>query len=228
MRKREPPVTGEPLVTGGDAGRPGLRWPRSLAARLRGASRSSRIALGTGAVLVALLVAAAAIAASSGGAVPRSAPPAAKPFTLKALGHPSRTVSLSGYAGRPVIVNFFASWCAPCKQETPLLARFYRSEHGRIAVIGVDANDQAGPAERFVRDAGVTYPVGVDPFPASVTTSYGVDALPQTFFLNAGHRIVKRVIGEVTMKELTAGASLMSGGRKSLAAVGSRSSQGGG
>ncbi len=57
--------------------------------------------------------------------------------------------------------------------------------------------------------AGVTYPVGVDPFPASVTTSYGVYALPQTFFLNARHRIVKHVIGGVTVADLNQGVALM-------------------
>ena len=73
----------------------------------------------------------------------------------------------------------------------------------------MDSNDETGPALRFVHAAGVRYPVGVDPLPAATTVSYGVLALPQTFFLNARHRIVKRIFGAVTMKELSAGVALM-------------------
>ena len=90
-----------------------------------------------------------------------------------------------------------------------MLARFYLARKGRVDVIGVDANDESGPALRFLRAADVRYPVAFDPFPASTTTSYGVLALPQTFFLNAQHRVVKHVIGQMSMAELNAGVALM-------------------
>jgi cytochrome c biogenesis protein CcmG, thiol:disulfide interchange protein DsbE len=164
---------------------------------------------------VALLVAAAfivtlAAAPAKKAASPRAAaPPLAKKFSLPQLGHAGATLSLAAYAGRPVIVNFFASWCAPCQRETPMLARFYASQHGRVVVLGIDANDQTAAALRFIAKAGVTYPVGFDPFPSPVTTSYGVYALPQTFFLNAQHRIVSKVVGPVTQRDLTRGLALM-------------------
>jgi cytochrome c biogenesis protein CcmG/thiol:disulfide interchange protein DsbE len=129
-------------------------------------------------------------------------PPLAKNFSLPRLGHPGATVSLAAYAGRPVIVNFFASWCSPCQHETPLIARFYAAQHGRVIVLGIDANDEPAPALRFLHKMGVRYPVGSDPLPAAVTTSYGVLALPQTFFLNASHHVVSHVVGPVTSKEL--------------------------
>ncbi len=185
----------------GPAGRPGMRR------RLSGASRSTRIAC----IAAALAIAAIAVILVTGndtGARPRALP-AARNFSLRALGHPGQRVSLAAFAGRPVIINFFASWCAPCQRETPALARFYRQSGNRVAIIGVDSNDQARAAMRFVHAAGVRYPVGVDPLPASTTSSYGVIALPQTFFLNARHRIVKRVFGAVTTKELSAGVTLM-------------------
>lgn len=144
--------------------------------------------------------------------------PAAKSFTLKVLDRPGQQISLADYAGKPVIVNFFASWCTPCKKETPLLARFYKSSHGKVAIIGVDANDEAGPAEKFVQAADVTYPVAVDPFPAKITTSYGVFALPQTFFLNSRHRIVKKILGGVTLTQLTKGVALIDNRNTTLAA----------
>jgi thiol-disulfide isomerase/thioredoxin len=178
------------------------------ASRRRGISRQSKIVLaGAAAALLAIVVITVATAGSK--ATPPRTPPAAKGFTLSLLGHPGQHVSLAAYAGRPLIINFFASWCTPCKHETPLLARFYRDSGGRTLIIGIDANDEVGPAEKFVQSAGVGYPVGSDPFPAPVTTSYGVFGLPQTFFLNAKHRIVKHVIGAVTLAELKAGVAVM-------------------
>lgn len=158
-------------------------------------------------VAAALIVTAAAAPARKAAAPPK--PPPARAFSMPQLGHPAATVSLASFAGRPVIVNFFASWCAPCQRETPLLARFYASEHGRVLIIGVDANDQQAAALRFVAKAGVSYPVGFDPFPARVTTSYGVYALPQTFFLNASHHIVAKVMGPVTQRQLARAVALM-------------------
>jgi cytochrome c biogenesis protein CcmG, thiol:disulfide interchange protein DsbE len=188
--------------------RPAGPVPHTLSGRLRGISRQSKIVLAGAAAALLAVVVITVLTAGSKAAPPRT-PPAAKPFTLSLLGHPGQHVSLAAFAGRPLIINFFASWCAPCKRETPLLARFYRSRGGRTEIIGIDANDEAGAAERFEQAAGVSYPVGLDPFPAPVTTSYGVYALPQTFFLNARHRIVKHVIGAVTLAELNAGVALM-------------------
>jgi cytochrome c biogenesis protein CcmG, thiol:disulfide interchange protein DsbE len=158
-----------------------------------------------------LLVAAALIVTVVAAPAKKAAPPPklAKSFSVPELGHAGITVSLAAYAGRPVIVNFFASWCVPCRQETPMLAHFYASQHGRVVLLGIDANDETPAALRFTAKAGVRYPVGSDPFPSPVTTSYGVYALPQTFFLNAQHRIVFKVIGAVTSSKLARGVALM-------------------
>jgi thiol-disulfide isomerase/thioredoxin len=200
----------QPVSGSADGARPGRGWAdRRWPDWIRLSGRPGRLIWSGAVVLLAGIV---IVALASGSASPARRPlPAAKSFTLAALGHPGRRISLAAYAGRPVIINFFASWCPPCRRETPLLARFYADSHGRTAIIGVDSNDQAGAAERFVHAAHVTYPVGVDPFPAATTTSYGVLALPQTFFLNARHRIVKRIFGGVTMKDLTEGVALMDG-----------------
>jgi thiol-disulfide isomerase/thioredoxin len=133
----------------------------------------------------------------------------AKNFTLSVLGHPSQHLSLKAMAGRPVIVNFFASWCSPCQRETPMIARFYQARQGQIRIVGIDVNDSSSAALSFVHKSGVTYPVAVDPLPMKTATAYGLPGLPATFFLNAQHRIVKRVYGAVTQAELTSGATLM-------------------
>ncbi len=118
------------------------------------------------------------------------------------------TVSLAQYAGRPLIVNFFASWCGPCQRETPLIAGFYKANGGRDTIIGVDSNDTTAKAAAFARAKGVSYPVGTDPktFTAS---AYNVGAFPQTFFLDSRHRIVFRVVGPITQAQLEQGARLM-------------------
>ncbi len=131
-------------------------------------------------------------------------------FDLAALSDPAGHVSLASYAGKPVVVNFFASWCGPCRTETPLLARYYKSEHGTVHVIGVDANDSRTAALAFTKKYGVSYPVGSDPA-VTAASAYGVAGLPQTFFLNARHKIVDHVYGVVTASSLAQGVKLMGG-----------------
>jgi thiol-disulfide isomerase/thioredoxin/anti-sigma regulatory factor (Ser/Thr protein kinase) len=166
------------------------------------------VALAVGAVCCG---AAIAVIGTTGPGRPAS-PPAAPAFTLPSLRDPAQTVSLGAYRGQPVIVNFFASWCPPCQQETPLLVRFSRTSAGRTVIIGVDADDSAPAARQFVTSQRVPYPIGFESQPA-VANEYGVSAtgIPETFFLNARHDIVKRVIGDVTMRELVQDTALMKG-----------------
>ncbi len=161
--------------------------------------------------LIALCVAGSLVgiglAGSASGQPTRAADIAAPAFSLPVLGHSGQHVSLGQYSGRPLIVNFFASWCDPCKTETPLLAKFYHTEKGQVALVGLDENDVHGNAMSFTRADGVTYPVGWDP-QFGVASAFGVDALPQTFFLDARHHIVDRIFGAVTLAELQKGIAL--------------------
>ena len=139
--------------------------PRGWAAAVRCALGQHKIAADSSPAGLALAVAAAVIGTPGH---PHGAAARVPGFTLPALGHPGEHVSLAAYAGRPVVVNFFASWCVPCKKEPPLLARFFRTPRERIVMIGVDVNDAAAAALRFVRTA-------------ADATAWGVVALPQTF-----------------------------------------------
>ena len=159
------------------------------------------------AVFVAAVIA-VSLATTGGGASAAPTAPAAHGFSLAALGKPGQQVALSQYAGRPVIVNFWASWCEPCQKETPLLASWYKQQHGRVALVGLDENDPSASALRFAAAKGVSYPVGFDP-QTTAAQAYGIDALPQTFFLDAQHRIVYHVPGAITAAELAKGVRLM-------------------
>jgi cytochrome c biogenesis protein CcmG, thiol:disulfide interchange protein DsbE len=185
-------------------------WTGAIGEVWRSATRHKVIS-----ALIALCVAgsltAIVLASSASGQPGGSGDPAAPAFSLAVLGRSGQQISLSGYPGRPLIVNFFASWCDPCKKETPLLARFYRSEHGKVAIVGLDENDVRANAIAFTRAEGVSYPVGWDPS-TTAASAYGVSALPQTFFLDARHRIVDRVFGAVTLAELSKGISLATRG----------------
>jgi cytochrome c biogenesis protein CcmG/thiol:disulfide interchange protein DsbE len=186
-------------------------WAGAVREVWRTAARH-KVASGVIAVCVAAsLVAIALIASGSGAPAGAAADPAAPTFSLPVLGQSGQKISLSNYAGRPLIVNFFASWCEPCQKETPLLATFYRSEHGKVAIVGLDENDVLGSATSFTHKEGVSYPVGFDPG-VTAASAYGVAGLPQTFFLDARHRIVDRVFGAVTLADINRGIALATGG----------------
>lgn len=191
-------------MDGSPAAEPGGARPRL--------ARRSKVMLAAAAVAVLGAGVIIGITASSQ-ATTATKPKAARAFALAELGQPGHPISLAGLAGHPVIINFFASWCGPCKRETPLLASFYRSHHGKVLVIGIDSNDEQGPALKFVKAQGVQYPVAFDPFPAKTAVGYGVLALPQSFFLNSRHLIVKHVVGALTARELTSWAASLTTAR---------------
>jgi thiol-disulfide isomerase/thioredoxin len=187
-----------------------VRPARGLRGWFGGLSRVRKLILTWSASVLAVVIALVAIGATSGGGTPKHTPPPRAPaFTLAQLGHAGQHISLAQYAGHPLILNFFASWCEPCQRETPLIARFYRSHRSSVIIVGIDVNDSNSAGLAFARRMGVAYPVASDPAPMTMALSYGVTALPQTFFLNAQHRIVKRVIRAVTLTDLRSGISLM-------------------
>ena len=88
-----------------------------------------------------------------------------------------------------VVVNFFASWCDPCREEAPLLNRLQRRLAGHGTIVGVAWNDATGDSRAFVREHGVRYPVVRD-VDGAFAKAYGVKGMPETFVLDPRGRIV--------------------------------------
>ena len=112
-------------------------------------------------------------------------------------------VSLRSLRGKTVVLNFFASWCDPCKREAPVLEQLWQQDRAdHLVVLGVDTGpDAASDGRRFVKVHGITYPVVFDPNAGIASNRYALPGLPVTYVLNPQGRIVgEPVIGPVTDK----------------------------
>jgi cytochrome c biogenesis protein CcmG/thiol:disulfide interchange protein DsbE len=113
-------------------------------------------------------------------------------------------ISLESYRGKAVVVNFWASWCEPCKSEAPLLESAWRKHRDRgLVVLGVNSQDLSADARRFARQVGWTYPLVRDGA-GDVLGPYAVAAFPETFFVDRTGKVIARIDGEVTADELEA------------------------
>ncbi len=115
-------------------------------------------------------------------------------------------LSLRQLRGTPVVLNIWASWCDPCKQEAPLLEHAWRTDgrpHGTL-FLGLDMQDVTGDARAFMRSYGVDYPNVNDPGD-DVPRSYGATGVPETFFISARGEVVDHVIGVITSAEMRDG-----------------------
>ncbi|HWP29539.1 MAG TPA: TlpA disulfide reductase family protein, partial [Chloroflexota bacterium] len=117
---------------------------------------------------------------------------------------PSRALRLADFRGQPVVVNFWASWCEPCRQEAAVLERLAREYTPRgVVFLGVNVWDSVDKARAFVAEHGVTYPNGVDAGDGAAI-DFGVTGLPETFFVDREGRLVRKFIGPITERALRA------------------------
>lgn len=112
-------------------------------------------------------------------------------------------VDLATYRGKPIVINFWASWCVPCRQEAPILEslwRFYQDKD--VQFIGVDIQDSEADSLKYLREFDITYPNGLDT-DGRITVDYGVIGIPVTFFINREGIVVRRWVGAVSETRMT-------------------------
>jgi thiol-disulfide isomerase/thioredoxin len=114
-----------------------------------------------------------------------------------------KPVSLKDFEGRLVVINVWASWCPPCHDEAPDLARFAR-EHPEAQLLGIDIKDAKPPARAFYRKYGWRHPSIFDPT-GEKAASLGLQGQPITYFLNERHQIVETIAGAGDLAAFKAG-----------------------
>jgi cytochrome c biogenesis protein CcmG/thiol:disulfide interchange protein DsbE len=158
------------------------------------ASRAKLVAQGLALAAVAGLLGLLvwSVVRSDGGAaaeLEQGKSPPAPTFALDLLDDSGR-LALTDLRGKALIVNFWASWCEPCKDEAPFLQRTYERYRGQgLVVLGIDVEDFKKDARRFVKRYGLTYP-NVRDVKKETIGKWGVTGYPETFFVDRNGRLV--------------------------------------
>jgi len=170
------------------------------------ARRAKLVAQGVAVGLVALLfiLLSWTLLTEEGGnlaaAAARGERPQAPDFTLERLDREGQ-LTLSSLEGKAVLLNVWASWCIPCKEEAPFLERAWQQNRKRgLVVVGLDAKDFRRDARRFVKRFGLTFPIVYDG-PGDTLGGYGLTGFPETFVLDRQGKVVAAFAGAVNAEE---------------------------
>jgi thiol-disulfide isomerase/thioredoxin len=137
------------------------------------------------AVLIGLMIFFNAVRGGAANALTRRLPPTvgaeAPDFTLTGLD--GKSYRLSALKGTPVVINFWATWCAPCKDELPLIERYSKQYAGKLVVLGVNSEEESGIVRPFILEMEITYPILLD-HSGAISDRYFARDLPYTFFID--------------------------------------------
>ena len=111
------------------------------------------------------------------------------------------TSSFADYEGKPLVVNFFASWCVPCRKEMPDIERVHRDLGDDVTILGIALRDSERDARSVVEQTGVTYDIGRDPT-GKLFEAFGGLNMPSTFLVTAAGRVVDGRPGALSEKDL--------------------------
>ncbi len=111
------------------------------------------------------------------------------------------TFNLENFKGRPLVLNFWASWCVACREEAVELEKFWLKHNSAVAVVGIAIQDDKESAKKFAAYFGKTYILGLD-VDGKAAIDYGVSGVPETFLIDRNGIIRHKEIGPVTAKML--------------------------
>ncbi|GFN32306.1 hypothetical protein PCURB6_25660 [Paenibacillus curdlanolyticus] len=105
------------------------------------------------------------------------------------------TVRLSEYRGKPVLLQFWGSWCTSCVNEMPVIDQYYKQ--GKVNVLGINVGQSRGTVASFIQSLGVSYPQFLDPS-GTAAEAYRVKELPVTFLIDSNQKLTRIITGELT------------------------------
>ncbi len=121
-------------------------------------------------------------------------------LSLPCLGN-GPTVQVGALTGRPTLINLWATWCGPCREEMPLLAQAFGERGEAIRFLGINTRDDTGSAADFLSTTGVTYAQAVDA-KGELLADLGLPGLPITLAIDSAGRVIARQIGQMSPDEL--------------------------
>ena len=137
-------------------------------------------------------------------------PPVTMEYDFTVVDGNGKSVKLSDYVGKPIVLNFWASWCGPCKSEMPEFQQVFAEmgEQVQFLMVNATVSDTMADAKSFINQYGYTFPVVFDTRGEALYT-YGVDAFPTTFFLDKTGTVAGYVVGAISKDTLLKGIGMI-------------------
>ncbi len=110
--------------------------------------------------------------------------------------------TLADFDGKPIVLNFFASWCAPCVTEMPAFEEVHQELGDEVVFLGINTQDRREDGERIVEETGVTYTIAAD-IDLGMESAIGVFGMPTTIFINSDGTITRQFSGQLEHSQLT-------------------------